>query len=776
MESSARPDRSTYLGLFLTTLSLLQLELYLTRIFSVTMWYHFAFMAISLAMFGLAAGAVLVELRGVGEPNQVLAGSGLLFAVSTAVCFVAQLYIPVNPQEKILPTGLAFVLIGIPFVFAGIVVCVALTRFPGYAGSLYAADLAGSAAGCILAVPILNHIAAPTAVILNAGVAALGAFVFAWRGSAATRKCALGVFVLLTALGIANPSLKLIDLQWIKGERYTGEGLYEKWNALSRIWVGQAYGDPFGWGLSPRYKSEGAVDQRWLNIDANAATVITKFDGNPETVKFLKFDVTAMAHYLRPGNSILVIGAGGGRDILTALVFGQKRVVGVEINQDTLEVLTSRYAEYAGNLQRFPGVTFVHDEARSYVARSGQKFGIIQASLIDTWAATSAGAYALAENGLYTREAWVTFLRHLEPQGILTMSRWYGETLRLASLAAASLTDLGVKVPRQHMMIVRKPDNAKTGEPGVATMLVSPSPFSAADIARVRAVANDLQFVVALAPDYAEADEFEAVTDPARQAAFVRSYPSNISAPTDDNPFFFHTLRFGDLLRTTNYAGMNVQAVKVLGTLLVIVTLLSLGAIILPLAAKRRVRSGQSLPMTFYFAAIGLGFMLVEVGQLERLIIFLGHPIYALSVVLFVLLFASSIGSYCSRAAQPWLWLLPLLLGAFILVSPGVTRALAASSTPVRIGLSALLLFPVGFFMGTAFPAGMERACLRDQAPTAWYWGINGAFSVISSVLAVVITIFWGVTATLWVGLLAYVAALSILALEPTRAGSAATE
>jgi hypothetical protein len=661
---------------------------------------------------------------------------------------------------------MAFVIIGIPFVFAGIVVCVALTRFPGYAGSLYAADLAGSAAGCILAIPILNHIPAPTAVIFNAGIAALSAWIFARHGSAAMRRASIAVFLLLTGVGIVNPWTKLVELRWIKGDRYNGEGLYEKWNALSRIWVGQAYGDPFGWGLSPKYKSQGAVDQRWLNIDANAATVITKFDGNPATVQFLKYDVTAMAHYLRPGNSILVIGAGGGRDILTALVFGQKRIVGVEINRDTIDVLTSRYAEYAGNLHQFPGVSFVNDEARSYVARSGQRFGIIQASLIDTWAATSAGAYALAENGLYTKEAWVTFLRHLEPTGILTMSRWYGETLRLASLATAALVDSGIKVPRQHMIVVRKPDNAQTGEPGVATMMVSPTPFSAADIARVREVAGELQFVVTLTPDYVESDDFAAVTDPARQEAYVRDYPSNISAPTDDNPFFFHTLRLRDLLRSTQFAGMNVQAVKVLGTLLVIVTLLSLGAIVLPLALKSGIRNAQSTPMTIYFAAIGLAFMLVEVGQLERLIIFLGHPIYALSVVLFVLLFASSVGSFCSSVARRWLWLLPVLLGAFILVSPAVTRGLAAAATPVRIGLSALLLFPVGFFMGTAFPAGMERARQQENAPTAWYWGINGAFSVISSVLAIAVTIFWGVTVTLSMGLLAYVVALLVLARE----------
>src|SRR5438552_18393707 len=173
------PKRSTYIGLFLTTLSLLQFELFLTRIFSVTMWYHFAFMAISLAMFGLAAGAVLVEVMKKRDAHRSLANIGLLFALSSAVCFTAQLYIPADPESRLLWTAFAFVLISIPFVFAGMVVCVALTRFPVHTGSLYAADLAGSAAGCVLTIPILNHIHAPTAVILNAAIAALAAVAFA---------------------------------------------------------------------------------------------------------------------------------------------------------------------------------------------------------------------------------------------------------------------------------------------------------------------------------------------------------------------------------------------------------------------------------------------------------------------------------------------------------------------------------------------------------------------------------------------------------------------
>jgi hypothetical protein len=231
-------------------------------------------------------------------------------------------------------------------------------------------------------------------------------------------------------------------------------------------------------------------------------------------------------------------------------------------------------------------------------------------------------------------------------------------------------------------------------------------------------------------------------------------------------------LRARDLLKAATYQGMNqlnLKAVRVLGTLLAIVSGLSALAIIAPLALRRRVRQTHSLRLMIYFAAIGLAFMMVEIGQLERLIVFLGHPIYGLTVVLFVLLLASSAGSLCSHRVGNRIWLLPLVLAAFIFVSPPLTSQFVSASTPVRVFLSALLLVPSGFFMGMAFPLGIKKAQYEEGAPTAWYWGINGAFSVISSVLAVVVAVFWGVTMTLLVGLTAYVIALIALQFERTR-------
>src|SRR5207302_2453739 len=304
-------------------------------------------------------------------------------------------------------------------------------------------------------------------------------------------------------------------------------------------------------------------------------------------------------------------GVGGGRDILTSLVFGQRHVTGVEINPDILRLLPSRFSEHTGSLQKNPAVTLVHDEARSYIARSPEQYGIIQASLIDTWAATSAGAYVLTENGLYTKEAWLTFLNHLTPDGILTMSRWYyetqpAETLRLTALATASLIELGVVDPRQHIIIVRKRDNSEVGQYSVATILVSKRPFTDAEIDRITQISREMEFVPVLTPRFAERPEFEAIATRGKYNDLLRAYPLNIDAPTDDSPFFFHMLRAGDLLKTSK--GMNdrnLKAVNVLGRLLAIVTGLTAVAIIAPLVLRRRVREARSGRLMIYFASIG---------------------------------------------------------------------------------------------------------------------------------------------------------------------------
>lgn len=790
--------KHTYIGLFMVTMATLMLEILLTRIFSVTMWYHFAFMAVSIALFGMTVGAIIVYLFPTRYSEEralhQLGLSSLLFCISTVVCFLIYRVIPPATGDysqvvSLLLLIATYVVIAVPFVFSGIAVCLALTRFPAHISKLYAADLAGAAIGCILLVYVLGITDGPTAVFVIAALAGLAAILFALAanarrlvGIAAACSLLLVGFVAMNTIEVHRqaPMLRLI---WEKNNR-AREPIYEKWNSFSRITV---YGDPdsltspFGWGISDVYPIRPACHQLALMIDSSAGTVLTGFDGDLNSLEHLKYDVINMAHFVRPNSDVLVVGTGGGRDILSALTFKQKSVVGVEINQDILKTVDSRFGDFTGHLDKRPGVRFVADEARSYIARQNNKFDIIQVSLIDTWAATAAGAFVLSENSLYTVEAWETLAGHLRPRGVLTFSRWYfaerpGETYRLVSLATKTLSQMGTKSPRDHIVVVAKTYRSVPGESpdGVATMLLCREPFTKADLDAIERTAREMLFTVVLSPRFSADDTFAKLTSGKDLDAFTAAYPLDISAPTDNRPFFFHMLRFRDALdyRQWSQGGMsfNIKAVAVLGRLLITVLVLTLLCIILPLAlTSRKVSMKGALPQFFYFAAIGLGFMFVEISQMQRLIVFLGHPTYGLTVILFTLLLSSGLGSFTTdRIGKAGLLnsavirLVGLIFALLVFGTAtrfGVT-ALQASVTPVRIVASIGVLFPLGFLMGMAFPIGMKAASVRFSALTPWFWGINGATSVCASVLAVVIAMNWGISASFWTGFGWYLVAL----------------
>ncbi|OPY88306.1 MAG: Spermidine synthase [Smithella sp. PtaU1.Bin162] len=785
-----------YVGLFLVTLATLSFEILLTRIFSVTMWYHFAFVAISVAMFGMTVGAIVVYLfpRHFTEDRagRQLASSSLMFSLAIIVSFLTQLSIPFVPGQSIAGVNslvFTYLVVAVPFVFSGVCVCLALTKFPGHVSRLYAFDLAGGAMGCVLLIYMLRITDAPTAVIVIAAFASLGSFFFTFgQRSNGLRIIAFLTTVVLVCFSIINTILvaqqsSLLRITWVRGS-YEARPLYEKWNSFSRVAV---WGDPNVprcpevQGLSPVYQRGEIIKQLHVDIDANASTVMTAFNGDLSGLEYLKYDITNFAHYIRPDSKVLVIGTGGGRDILSALVFQQQSVLGIEINEDIIKILNKQFGDFSGHLDQRPNVHFVNDEARSYIARTKSRFDIIQASFIDTWAATSAGAFVLTENSLYTIEAWKIFLHHLTPRGVLTFSRWYyrnlpGEMYRLTSLASASLMDSGIKNPRGHIVIVRRMFGIKQDAPlGAGTMLVSREPFSDQDIEVVEKMARDLQFEIMLTPHYAADKTFEAIASGRALDTITSKFPINIAATVDDSPFFFHMLRLCNILdwKSLGVGEANANAVFVLVMLLLTVTGLSVLCIIIPLLlTTQKTTLKGALPFFVFFMAIGFGFMLVEISQMQRLIVFLGHPVYGLSVVLFSLLLSSGVGSYSTRkindlqverSAFVRLSILLTILCLFGIVSRSVLSMFEASPNEWRIILSVGMLFVLGFLMGMPFPLGMRLAFMRSAAIAPWLWGINGATSVCASVLAIIIAISLGISTTFWVGFACYFIALIAL-------------
>lgn len=789
-------------------MSTLMYEILITRVFSVTMWYHFAFLAISLALFGLASGAILVYVKPTKFPiektNEHLCKSSLLFAVLAITGLFVHIYSPAlitnAGSDIIIPVSL---LATLPFMAAALTasgtgIALALTRYPSSTSSLYAADLLGAATGCLAVVVTLSHIDAISDVLLVCALASAAAVAFA-MSSVGTEKfraistVALVAFAVLTGVQ-ANSYVAqspIITLGWTKG-RQEQKNLYQLWNSFSRVRVfgnAEETQSPDPYGLSPRVAANTKVRMLYLDIDGGAGTPILHYAGNPKDVDYLKSEVSNVAHHLRPNCNVLVIGAGGGKDVLSALTMGQKHVTAVEINENVIRSAYEHFADFSGHLKDDPRVTLVNDEARSFVTRSPQKFDVIQISMIDTWAATASGAYSLAENGLYTTDSFKTLLGHLTDKGVLTVSRWYAHTTpsefyRLTALAAESLKELRIEHPEQHVMAFRimpkRPDATMIPD-GIGTLLVSKSPFTAEDYVKAQELARDNDFEIVFADSARQAPTQDPLL--ARLArgeepnVVAKSIPFNLSAPTDDNPFFFQTLSLMRLFEP-GVSAPNMNMMNVIGASMLLVAsaftaLLTFFSIRLPYAMSADKQAIlRQIPMFVYFFAIGAGFMFVEISQIQRLSIFLGHPVYGLSVVLFALLLSTGVGSFLTKfwLRENTIGAIAVLIGVLVLyagVSPSMLSAMNLASTSMRIATAVTLLFPVGIMLGIGFPIGMSVAQISAQPGTPdltpWLWGVNGAASVLTSVLAVVVSMFAGISISYDCGILAYVVALAAL-------------
>ena len=492
-----------------------------TRILSVVLWYYLAFLVISLAMFGITAGTVWVYLRRGRFSERTLSHDLTYFtsalAVAIAACGTVQTSLA--PVDAVMGTKIVVWLefatcLAIPFFISGVVVSLALTRSPFPVARVYAVDLAGAACGCLGVLLVLDLTDGPSAVFWVSVLTALGAVSFAKSGiggePAAKLPFAKGllrvrsVFAALLVIAAVNSlTHRGFEPLAAKGQLETTDKtpLYTKWNTFARIsLVDKGIVPAKMWGASANFHGEDwQIEQREMYIDGDASTTMYRWDGDPAHAGFLKFDVTNLAHFLPGHRRAAVIGVGGGRDMLSARVFGVADVTGVELNPILARLLTTdpQFAPFAG-LAGESNFHFNVDEGRSWFARSTDKFDVIQMSLVDTWAATGAGAFTLSENGLYTVDAWTIFLDHLTADGVFTVSRWYSadnvnEAGRMVSLAAATLFKMGVTEPRRHIFV---------GASGhIATLIVSRAPLSAANVALLDGVADDQQYQILLSPD-----------------------------------------------------------------------------------------------------------------------------------------------------------------------------------------------------------------------------------------------------------------------------------
>lgn len=780
-------------GIGLSSFAALLLEIALTRLFSVVLFYHFAFLAISVALLGLGAGGVFAYVRKQWLASFDLGQIGALVSqvnvIAVLIALEVVLHLPISLQlsgGNFLKLSVVYLVSAVPFFLTGVLLSVAFARESRTITEMYGADLVGGALACLMVVPVLNLIGGPNAILFVAVVSALASVVWGNGRAARTRGWVLAAaFALLIA---ANYSGKLIDITWAKGLYRDAKWVeFAKWNAISRIEVDQAGG------------------AKVIVIDADASTYIMSVD--PRNWSDAERDQTmgqapGVVNALRPAGEYAIIGPGGGVDVLRAIGAGAKRVKGIEINSIIVnDVMRGRYAEYSKHLYSRPDVQIHVSDGRSFVRASKDSYDVVQMTLVDTWATTAAGAFALSENSLYTVEAFKEYFGHLKPDGMIAITRWEfrspREALRVVSNGIQALHELGVADPAKNFIIVSEGALNVDGVP--VTVIAKRSAFTRNEEV---ALGEHLQRYPKLALIYAPSDHtrpagvhpivpnvrwnpFTALLVSNDPEGFAEKYLYNVSPVYDDAPFFFFTMKLKQALSTSDQ-GIDWKVnlgVAVLLMLFVMSVIAVVTFLIVPLAMHAPAKS-ESIPRLLYFVTVGLGYILVEIALIQRFVLFLGHPTYALTVVIFLMLLSSGAGSLLSRRflSQPTrVWIVALVIagavGAYVLLLPKILGAFIGLSLATKLLISAGLIVPLGFIMGMPFPTGLRAIASafrpEDIAQTGsieWAWAMNASSSVLGSVSAMVTAIMWGLSVTLTVGAIAYLLAAALTRSFPSKA------
>ncbi len=758
-----------YLGLGITTLATLILELSLTRIFSVVFYYHFAFLAISIALFGLGSGGVFSYIV-VARPGRLYSKLGVL-GLADALCVVASLWFILSRPSELGYGTLAAVYFAsaLPFFLAGTVVSIAVSEAIERVDRAYFFDLAGAAAGCLVLIPFLNTFGGPNTVIAAGVFYAIAAAIwFHQAGNFRRRAVAVLVALLLVVLMVANGRMHVLDVRVAKGEKLPPEK-FVAWNSFSRVGVTTNRG----------YTS--------IVIDADAATALADKDWDHLTAKEhrdLSHDGPGFPYYLRPGAKTLVIGAGGGYDVARSLASGSRDITAVEINPIIAnKIMRDRFAEESHRLYFRPEVHLVIEDGRSFVRRSTEKYQVLQATLVDTWASTAAGAFALSENNLYTTDAFYDYLTHLTPDGILVFTRWGfdppRESLRLITLAMDALARVGQTDPARHVMVVRDDTSKLYGWGAQDTVLISRQPFSDVDIAHAKQLLSETKLEPVYLPGDGSNTPFAQLLTSANPPSFWRSYRYDVSPVGDDRPFFFYTVQPRDLwdfVMNANTASADYKVNRAIPLLFALIAV-SIGATLLILLLPRLLL-GTRLPkqkgiflFLVYFLCLGAGYILIQVALIQKFVLLLGHPTYALTVIVFSMLVASGAGSFWSRRviADDDTRLVRVLAGVAVLVailafaSPALTSGAVSWPLPAKMLITALAIAPAAFLMGMPFPSGLRRLEERHSPSVRWAWSLNAAASVLGSGGAIVLAIYTGLRATLLFGGALYLIALVVI-------------
>lgn len=757
---------SLFAGIFLTSLAGLILEVAITRIFSAAIWYHYAFVAVSLALVGLGASGLAVQslskrLKGNWSENLAIFSAWIIIAFMPVTLFVMH---SLASQVAYLP--LFMFLFAVPFFFIGIIVSAAFNAFAAVAGRLYAADLIGASVGALVVVLFLIVAGGEGASLIVGVILAASATIFSQTSKKKRYTIySLAFMAFAILLVILNYDTQIFaiptdptaskDLPIYLREHPGSKIVKTQWNSFSRIDVVEG-----GKG------DEGLVAK--VFIDGGAGTNIIAWDGNTQSRQELTTWMQYLPYRVISNPKVLVIGSGGGRDVVAALVSGSKDVTSVEINPIIFQTVKS-YGNKAGNVYDHQYVRAYNDEGRSFINRSTEKYDIIYIPFVDTWASVSSGGLSVSENFLYTLQGFDQYYNHLTDEGKIVTVRWLIDTPRFVSTYVTLLEQKGIPQNEVYRHLIIATGESYTNDPSATMVVFSKSPFTDDEIKFFSTSFAKHGYKPILIPGQIIREPYaDLLSSKIGLNDFYNYFQTKAYPVTDDSPYFLsYEKPFPEIMqRLLNWS------------IVIVVAFLAIPFVWMRKRAKqnnnRSMRDNNLLHITStmmpYFAALGMGFILIEIGLMQKLILLLGNPTMTFAILLFTLLLSSGTGSLLSpritRSSTRNLSFIIIGIAAVgTLYATFLSSALySIISEPfeVKAAISILVLVPIGFLMGMPMPTGMRLLKTHGPEYIPWMWAINGAFSVLGAVLSVILAIMYGSSKAMILGISIYIIALSI--------------
>ena len=764
--------RLLFSGIFLIALSGLVLEVSITRIFSAAIWYHFAFVAVSVALVGLGASGLVVHHRVTKLKGKWAENLTIYSAWGITLFIPVTLFVMHALASQVIYLPLYMVLFSVPFFLIGIIISAAFNAFASVAGRLYAADLIGASAGALLVVLFLVLTGGEGSTLIVGLISAVSAALFSritknlkkTIGSLMLVAFAISLIFLNYATQIfaipTDPTAQK-DLPIYLREHPGSKIVKTEWNSFSRIDVVE--GGEGGEGLVAK-----------VFIDGGAGTNIISWDGSTESRQELSTWMQYLPFKMMQDPKVLVIGSGGGRDVVASLVSGSKDVTSVEINPIIYDTVKS-YGDRAGNVYSHQYVRSHVDEGRSFITRSSEKYDIVYVPFVDTWASVSSGGLSVSENFLYTLEGFQQYYDHLTERGKIVTVRWLIDAPRFISTYAKLLEQNGIPQDQLHRHLMMVTSDSYTQDPSVTMVVFSKSPFTDEEIGFFSQSFSQLDYKPILVPNQVMLEPYDALlSGDITLEQFYNLFDTKVYPVTDDNPYFLSFEKpLPPVVEVLLYASIGIVAIFLL----------------VPFAwiKRRRGKEGErggeedkgisikkseiGIPtVILYFAALGVGFILIELALLQKLILLMGNPTMTFALLLFTILISSGGGSLLSsRIAKNNMRNLVFVIGGiaglgvlYVFFLPSIIYSALAESIEIKAAISIGVLAPIGFLMGMPLPTGMRLLKVHRPDFIPWMWAINGAFSVLGAVLAIALGIMYGSSFAMIFGVLVYLIALGI--------------